>query len=409
MNGIVFSNASVLDTIGGELLPDRYVLVRDGCIVKVAEQPPHVAVDETIDLRGKVLMPGLCDGHVHVIASTADFGLLKRWSPSYVTARAVQILNDMLLRGFTTVRDAGGADWGLAKAVEEGLLRGPRVLFCGHALSQTGGHGDMRLPGENSLDYCFCCAGLGKVCDGVSEVRRACRDEIRKGATQIKIMVSGGVSSPTDRIDSTQFSEDEIRAAVQEAEAANIPVMAHAYTARAINRALHCGVRSIEHGNLLDDSSIEYFLQHNAYLVPTLSTYHALAEEGIDAGLPKDLHAKVFEVLDAGLEAVEKAYYHNVKMVYGTDLLGTMQRHQLNEFALRGEVMEPIDVIRSATSTAAELFQMEGEIGVVEPGARADLLVLDGDPLQDLGVLQQPKRFLKAIMKDGVFYKREGF
>ena len=407
MSGIVFSNASVLDTIGGELLPDRHVFVRDGRIVEVTEQLPPTAIDEIIDLRGKVLMPGLCDGHVHVTAGTADFTLLKRWSPSYVTAHAAQILDGMLRRGFTTVRDAGGADWGLAKAVQEGLLRGPRILFCGHALSQTGGHGDMRLPGENSLDYCFCCAGLGKVCDGVSEVRRACRDEIRKGATQIKLMVSGGVSSPTDRIDSTQFSEDEIRASVQEADAANIPVMAHAYTARAINRALRCGVRSIEHGNLLDDSSIECFLQYNAYLVPTLSTYHALAEEGVAAGLPKDLHAKVFEVLDAGLEAVEKAYDHGVKMVYGTDLLGTMHRHQLNEFALRGEVMEPIDVIRSATSTAAELFQMEGEIGVVEPGARADLLVVDGNPLQDLGVLQKPEQFLKAIMKDGVFCKRE--
>jgi len=406
-NSLVFSNATVLDTIGGELLPDRYVLVRAGRIIEVAEQPPTSSAEETIDLRGKILMPGLCDGHVHVIASTADFAALNSWSPSYVTARAAPILNAMLLRGFTTVRDAGGADWGLAKAVEEGLLRGPRLLFCGHALSQTGGHGDMRLPGQHSLGQCFCCAGLGKVCDGIAEVRRACRDEIRKGATQLKLMVSGGVASPTDRIDSTQFSEEEIRAAVQEADAANIPVMAHAYTARAINRALRCGVRSIEHGNLLDDSSIECFLHYNAYLVPTLSTYHALAEEGVAAGLPKDLHSKVFEVLDAGLEAVEKAYYHGVKMVYGTDLLGAMQRHQLNEFALRGEVMEPIDVIRSATSTAAELFQLEGEIGVVEPGARADLLVLDGDPLQDLGVLQNPERFLRAIMKDGVFYKRE--
>jgi imidazolonepropionase-like amidohydrolase len=183
--------------------------------------------------------------------------------------------------------------------------------------------------------------------------------------------------------------------------------MAHAYTARAINRALECGVDSIEHGNLLDESSVELFLKHDKFYVPTLAIYRALADEGIEAGLPKEFHPKVFHVLDAGGRALELAHRGGVKTVYGTDLLGQMHRRQLEEFALRSDVQGPIAVIRSATVTAAELFRRGGEIGVVTPGARADLLVVDGDPLRDIGVLQKPERFLKAIIKDGAFHKNE--
>ncbi len=408
MTEILFKNAHLLDVVGGTLLPDRHVRVEGGRIVEIAEGPAPAPAGEDVrivDLRGMTLMPGLCDGHVHVTAITPDFAMLGRLSPFYVGARAGDLLRAMLMRGFTTVRDAGGADHGLARAVEEGVLAGPRLLFCGRALSQTGGHGDMRGAGENALEGCFCCAGLGRICDGVAEVRRACREEIRKGATQIKLMVSGGVSSPTDRIGSTQFALDEITAAVEEAEAAEIHVMAHAYTARAVNRALSCGVRSIEHGNLMDESSADLFLERDAFLVPTLSTYHALAREGIEAGMPKDLHAKVFDVLDAGTRALELAHRRGVRMVYGTDLLGALHRHQLLEFAIRGEVQPPIEVIRAATCNAAALFGMEGEIGVIAPGARADLLVLDGNPLDDLAVLRDPDRRLKAVVKDGRFHK----
>lgn len=406
MNAVLFSNAQVLDTVAGELLPDRYVLVENGRIAAVDNQRPGGDV-QAIDLQGKVLMPGLCDAHVHVTAATADFSSLRWWSPTYVAARAGEIMHGMLMRGFTTVRDAGGADFGLARAVAEGYLSGPRLLYGGPALSQTGGHGDVRGPGEDNLDHCLCCSGLGRICDGVSEIRRASRDAIRKGATQIKLMVSGGVASPTDRIDSTQFAEEEIRAAVQEAEAANIYVMAHAYTARAVNRALACGVRSIEHGNLIDQSSPDLFLKHDAFLVPTLSTYHALAEEGIAAGLPEALHKKVYTVLDAGKVALELAYRSGVKLVYGTDLLGSMQRRQLDEFSLRAEVQSNADIVKGATCIAADLFNMAGEIGVVAAGACADLLVVDGNPLADITVLQAPEKNLKAIMKGGVFCKNE--
>jgi imidazolonepropionase-like amidohydrolase len=407
MPALLLANASLLDVVNGEMLPDRHVLVRDGRIADVSETPLVTSDAQVLNLRGKTLMPGLCDGHVHVTAAVANFPLLATWSPFYVAARAGEILNAMLMRGFTTVRDAGGADWGLAKAVEEDVIKGPRLLFCGHALSQTGGHGDMRGPGEHLFEGCFCCAGLGTVCDGVAEVRRACRHEIRKGATHLKLMVSGGVASPTDRITSTQFSEEEIRAAVEEAEAALIPVMAHAYTARAINRAIRCGVDSIEHGNLSDQSSIDLFNERGSFLVPTLATYHALAKEGVEAGMPPDLNAKVFDVLDAGIKAVELAHRGGVRMVYGTDLLGIMHRHQLNEFALRSEVVPPADMIRAATSNAAELFRMSDRIGRVETGLLADLIVVEGNPLDDLAVLQDPTRRLKLVMKEGRIYKNE--
>ncbi|HLI11754.1 MAG TPA: amidohydrolase family protein [Alphaproteobacteria bacterium] len=407
MTKLLLKNALLLDAEAGELIPDRHVLIEDGRIRAVDTAVPKAADADVLDLKGRVLMPGLCDAHVHVTAATPDFALLTRWSPSYVAVRAGEILHAMLMRGFTTVRDAGGADFGLADAIEEGVISGPRLRFCGHALSQTGGHGDMRQRGEHALDECLCCAGLGRICDGVAEMRRACRDEIRKGAHQIKLMVSGGVSSPTDRITSTQFAAEEITAAVEEAEAADIYVMAHAYTARAINRALECGVRSIEHGNLLDESSIALFRAKDAFLVPTLSTYRALAEEGVAAGMPARLVDKVHDVLDAGMRALELAHRHGVRMAYGTDLLGAMHRHQLREFAIRAEVQRPADIIRAATVNAADLFRMRGEIGVIAPGARADLLVLDGNPLEDLGVLQAPERHLRLILKDGRAYKNE--
>ena len=404
MSNLVLSHARVLDVRGGQLLDDRHVLIEDGRIASVTESKPQT--DATvIDVGGRIVMPGLCDMHVHVTAATANLSASRHWSPAYVTAHAAKTLEGMLMRGFTTVRDGGGADWGLAKAVDEGLIAGPQIFFCGHALSQTGGHGDMRSSGDDGIGYGWNTSDLGWVCDGISELRRACREEVRRGAHHIKLMVSGGIASPTDRIDSTQFSEDEIRAAVEEAEAANLYVMVHAYTARAINRALRCGARTVEHGNLLDEESIDLFGENEAFLVPTLSIYLALADEGVEAGLPEELYNKVFDVLDAGKRALDMAYSGGVKMAYGTDLLGQMHRRQLDEFAIRGEIIPAIDILQAATCNGADLLGQTGELGEVIEGAHADLLVMDGDPLADLSVMTEPETNLRVIMKDGVIYK----
>ena len=406
---IVIDHAAVLDVVAGKLLPDRRVIVRGAAIeaVEPASTPgvPGSAAPAgaaVIDVRGKTVMPGLCDAHVHVTAWSAAPSDLARSSPFYTAARAAAILNAMLMRGFTTVRDAGGADFGLAQAVQEGRIVGPRTLFCGRGLSQTGGHGDGRARGEDVLEGVGSAATLSRICDGVDAVRLACRDEIRRGASHIKLMLSGGVVSPTDRLTNAQFSEAEIRAAVEEAEMAGLYCMAHTYTARAVNRAIACGVRSLEHCNLIDANSIELFVKHGAWMVPTLATYEVLGSEG---GYLEDVLAKLAEVKDNGLRALAMAYRGGVKLAYGTDLLGPMHRHQLREFAIRAAVQPAAEIIRAATCYAADLFCETGRTGIVAAGARADLLVVDGDPLEDLGCLQDPEKRLLAIMKGGVFYK----
>jgi imidazolonepropionase-like amidohydrolase len=237
-------------------------------------------------------------------------------------------------------------------------------------------------------------------------VRAAARDELRKGGHHIKVMASGGVASPTDRIDSVQFSTDELRAVVDEAQAANRYVCAHAYTARAVNRALEAGIRSIEHGNLLDASSVSLLVERDAFLVPTLVTYWALKKEGRQFGLPEGSWRKVDEVLDAGLSALDLAYRGGVRLAYGTDLLGGMHRHQSEEFRIRAQVQPCIDIIRAATSVAAELLHAEGQLGTLAAGAHADVIVLDGDPLQDIGLLADPAAHMPLVIQAGAVVRQ---
>ena len=397
---LVIRNASVLDVEAGTYSVAD-VVSTGGKIRTVGPRADVPAQARIIEGAGKFVIPGLIDAHVHVVASSADFRSLTWTPPSYIYAQTARIMKGMLGRGFTTVRDLSGADFGHAMAQAEGLLEGPKLHFCGRALSQTGGHGDMRLPGEDHDANSRGCCGIGRVADGVDAVRAGARDELRKGAHHIKIMASGGVSSPTDRIDSTQYSIEEIRAAVDEAEAANRYVAAHAYTARAINRALEAGVRSIEHGNLLDDESLRLFLEKDAFLVPTLVTYWALKEEGREFGLTEEMWGKVDSVLASGLDAIARAHEAGVKTVYGSDLLGGMHRHQNEQFRLLGKVQPSIDAIRSATTTAAQLLCREGEIGVIAPGADADLLVLSADPLADIAVLADIADHLEYVIQDG--------
>ncbi|WP_051195723.1 metal-dependent hydrolase family protein [Meiothermus rufus] len=409
MAPLLLEEATVLDVRAGRLLPDQRVVLREGRIARLEPmeapapeaQAPGVRV---LKVRGLTLLPGLIDAHVHVMAWTANLRELSNASPHYNALCAAQIMREMLRRGFTTVRDAAGADFGLKRAVEEGLLEGPRLYICGRALSQTGGHGDVRGPGEEALQTVSSPVAFGRVADGVPEVRRAAREEIRRGADQLKLMLGGGIASPTDRLTNDQFSREEIAAAVEEAEMADLYVMAHAYTARAVNRALEAGVRSIEHGNLIDESSVERFLRYGAWLVPTLVTYQALAQEGVTAGLPREVAHKIDLVLDKGLAALELAYRAGVNLAYGTDLLGSMHRHQLQEFTLRAQVQPNLEVIRAATLYAARLLRAEGQLGELVPGAYADLIAVAGNPLEDLGVLTQPERYLQLVIKGGRVY-----
>ncbi|RVU15309.1 metal-dependent hydrolase family protein [Methylobacterium oryzihabitans] len=407
MSTILFQNAALLDGTAEGALADHHVLVEGGLIREVSDRPIRAASARVVDLAGRTLMPGLIDCHVHVIASIPDLGRNAELPNTLVALRSAKIMREMLMRGFTTVRDLGGADHGLVMAIEEGLIEAPRLVICGKALSQTGGHTDYRGRFHaRDVEYYRDRAGtLGRVVDGVDAVRRACREEIKAGAQFIKIMANGGVSSPTDPIAFLGLSSDEVRASVEEANGACTYVAAHLYTDDAIRRAVELGVVSVEHGNLITPATARLVKERGAYVVPTNVTFDALAKEGASLGLPPDSVAKIEDVREQGLAALEILREAGVMMAYGTDLLGGMHRHQSEEFVLRGRVLPPIEVIRSATVNAAKVVRQEGRLGVIAPGAHADLIVVDGDPLEDLSLLTGQGRHMPAILKAGRFVK----
>jgi imidazolonepropionase-like amidohydrolase len=406
----LFANARIVDGTSPEPR-EGHVLVEGGTIREVSDRPVASPSAEVVDLAGRTLMPGLIDCHVHVVSVTVNVAANARMPSSLTALRAAGVMRAMLMRGFTTVRDVGGADYGLKLAVEEGDLDGPRLVTAGRAISATGGHGDFRGRFDDR-EFCLCHARLGhlsRVVDGVDACRKAVREEIMAGADHIKIMASGGVASPVDPIHFLGYSRDEIRAMVEEAANHDTYVCAHAYGAPAIARAVECGVRSIEHGNLVDAPAARLMAEKGAFAVPTLVTYEALATEGAALGLPPESVAKIEDVRGAGLRSLELFREAGVPMAYGSDLLGDMHRHQSDEFLLRGRVLPAHEVIASATTVAARLLRREGRIGVVAAGADADLIVVDGDPLSDLSVLTGQGAKMPAIMRGGRFVKRVGW
>jgi len=408
MTQILLRGALMWDGTGREPLDGAQVLIEDGRIKEVSGGEITASEAQVVELGGRTLMPGLIDAHFHAIAADPDIAKLEAMPRSLIYQHARKILEGALMRGFTTVRDAGGADYGLAMAVETGLIDGPRLFYAGRALSQTGGHGDFR-PFEHDA-FCLCGQGslaLTRIADGVTEVRRAARDELRKGATQIKIMASGGVASPSDPIWNLQYSEEEIRAIVWEAKSWQTYVMAHAYTAEAIRRSVEYGVRSIEHANLIDVETATYCAEQGAYVVPTLATYTALKRFGGELGAPAAMLGKLEDVREAGLRSLELLRAAKVKIGFGTDLLGAMHREQLSEFAIRAEALTAQQVLMSATAINAELLQRSGELGRVAPGALADLIVIDGNPLENIGLLSGQGESIALIMKGGRIYKNQ--
>ena len=401
-------NARIVDGTSDRPFDPVNVLIEDDVIREVGAGA-RVEGAESVDLGGRVLMPGLIDAHVHVVACLADLGANAKLPDSLVAARAIGIMNAMLMRGFTTVRDVGGADHGLCVAADEQFVPMPRLVRSGKALSQTGGHCDFRGRFDDRPEpkTGFRLGALGRVCDGIDEVRRACREEIKQGADSIEVMANGGVASPTDPIHFMGFSRSELSAMVEEAEGAGTYVSAHLYTPEAIQRAVECGVHSLEHCNLITPEVASPAARAGAVCVPTLVTYEMLFSEGASLGFPKDSAAKIDNVRLKGLESLSIMQEAGCAMAYGSDLLGAMHRHQSEEFVIRGRVLEAKDVIASATHVAARLCRMENHIGVVAPGAYADLIVVDGDPLKDLSLLTGQGRAMPIIMRGGRFAKRE--
>ena len=404
-------NARVFDSARGTLRPRSTIVIEGERIVAVTDEPLQVDDAQRIDAAGRVVLPGLIDAHVHVVAASHDLVGLALQPASLVGAQSSHIMRGMLHRGFTSVRDAAGADFGLQEAVARGLYEGPRLFIAGFPISQTGGHADMRPKGVRGEGMFCSCAGLGLVgaiADGVGEVRRAVREQVRNGANHIKIMAGGGISSSTDPIDGTQFSLEELRAAVEEAEAANLYALAHAYSPRAVTRAVQAGVRSIEHGNLIDEATVRVMKTHGTYLVPTLSTYAALADEGQRLGWSAAMLDKLAVVQTRGLEAVKLARAEGVPVVFGTDLLGHMHARQSGEFALRTAAMSPVEALQSATFVAAQLMRQQGQIGELVAGAFADLLIVDGEPTQELSMLAAPESGICLLMQGGRIVRSSG-
>jgi imidazolonepropionase-like amidohydrolase len=404
---LLFHNGRLLDPRRDGLVDNAHVLIERDRIKEVSDRPITAADATRVDLKGRTLMPGLIDAHIHLMLREVNIQSLDGMPLTLLAAKGSVSARAMLMRGFTSVRDTGGADYGMKAAIEGGLFEGPRVFISGMPISQTGGHGDFRKRTQTGFE-CNCCSGLAhaaRVADGIPEMLRAVRDELRKGADQIKIMVSGGVASQADPLESLQFRMDEIEAAVEEAARWGTYVCAHAYAAEAIRRAVTAGVRTIEHGNLIDEPTARLMAERKAYLVPTLVAYDALKRRGPGYGLSMYSLQKNEIVLDAGVRSLEIARAAGVQIGFGSDLIGELANDHCREFLIRSEVMRPLEIIRSATLVNAEIVRQSGKLGEIVPGAFADMLVVDGDPTRDLALLLDDGAHLPAIMKGGRFVK----
>jgi imidazolonepropionase-like amidohydrolase len=411
----VFTNANLVDVENGVIHENAIVKLSGGRIENIklhsstnGEIDPHSLsdVDKLVDFQGKYLCPGLFDCHVHIIAvpGEREWQDTKNLNQTTSAYRHAYVCQQMLNRGFTTVRDCGGASLALKQSIEDGLIQGPRLFIAGNFLSQTGGHGDTR--GSHDHSNIECCGGGSSnfpsfICDGVPECLQAARENIRTGSDFIKIMGGGGVCSPTDRIDNIQFTSEEIRAITTVAKNSQTYVTSHAYTPQSIRQAMENGVLGIEHGNLIDKETAELMAKKAAYLTPTLVTYTAMGDESFAGYMPAESMEKNAEVYVAGLQGLKIAADAGVNICYGSDLLGHLGVTQLNEFTIRSQVLPPLAILQSATITPAKMMGQDKFLGQIKQGFAADLLVLNANPLDDITVLAKPEKHLLGVIKDG--------
>lgn len=404
----IFRNAAIFDGHSPHLMEDHSVIVDDGRIVEVTAGEPKVRAEIVIDAGGRTLMPGLIDLHAHPALAdvVAPRAVLLR--TEIVALQAARTLRKALMSGFTTLRDAGGADPIFRKAIDMGLIDGPRLFPSGRFLTMTGGHGDMSDP--EHIGHTSCWGQLQDrfvaVVDGADAVRKGVREELRRGATQIKLLMSGGVLSPTGNLHNTQFTQEEVRSAVTEAEAQGRYVLAHCHADQAIRCAAQWGVRSIEHCTFITEETAAIVAGCNAYAVPTLAVAKALEKHGDEVGLPVASQEKLEGVYLAMLNSISLLKAAGVKIGFGTDVCGEHTIYRSSEFRLRSEVLTPHEILVSATSMAAEIMMQAGQIGTIAPGALADIILVDGNPLDDIGVLDSHANDkIAAVMKAGRMYK----
>jgi imidazolonepropionase-like amidohydrolase len=408
-NPIVLENCNVFDGVTEEIRGGSTVVIEGDTIRDVGSGPARLANAQRLDCGGRFLMPGLIDLHFHAYSATFDLQWLDRMPKPLLVAHALKHLQGTLERGFTTVRDPGGGDIGLSMAIERRLIRGPRFYYGGKALSQTGGHGDLRPAHHEEPCNCAYSGVISQVVDGVDEVRRVAREELRKGADHVKVFISGGVASPTDPIWMPQFTNSELTAAVDEARTRRKYVIAHCHTDDGARRCVEVGIRSIDHATTVSDATAKLIADSGtSYTVPTLAVIHQVTESGAVAGMPPESVAKIKGVLERVLASIETCRRAGVKIGLGTDIFGTdFHDMQANEFRYRAEVDRPIDILRSVTSINAEIMQRKGELGMIAPGAKADMILLDGDPLQDIAIFERFRTHMPLIVKCGELVRNQ--
>lgn len=410
MASYIFENARILDGSVEDGVHDRFVRVSGNMIEEVSDKSIQDSNAHRIDLRGRTLMPGLIDCHVHInTGAHHEPDINAGIANETILYHSVRLMKEVLNRGFTTVRDLGGATFAQVQAVEQGLVQGPRLVICGKAMVQNGGHSDYRsrydLGGAEQQLHQL--GSVARVVDGVDDCRRAARDEVRKGARFIKVMANGGAASNHFPRPYLGYSMEELRVFQDEADKAKMYVSVHTHTDEAVARALELGIHSIEHATLITPETAEMAARQGAIVTPTISAYEAQIREGGKLGLDPAFVERLKWVRARGPESLEIMRAAGVKLAYGTDVLGSMWSYQSEEFMIRNEVLPALDVIRSATITAAELCRMPGKIGTIAPGAFADMLVIEKDPLKDISVLAGQGRDMSMIMKNGDFIKNE--
>jgi imidazolonepropionase-like amidohydrolase len=410
MTQTLFTNANLVLDGFAELQRSFNVLVKGNRIASVSAQPVSAPEAKVIDVGGRTLMPGLIDAHAHITGLSLTPKNIA-YPAAEIAIASANYLRNCLMDGYTTIREAGGADHATARLLAEGHITGPRLYYSGKALTQTGGGADFRTPDE-AIDPCghigpF--SNMSVIADGTAEVRKAAREELRKGATQIKLFASGGVVFPAEgHATRYEFSEEELEAVVEEAAARDTYVMAHVYTDEGVRRCLRAGVRSIEHANFVSEDTVAMMADYHAFYVPTFISLVQRVESAGETHLPAPIVENLERTIARGRQVYGWARKHRVPVGFGTDLWGPdAQKCQLREFEMRAELDTPADILRSATAVNAELMMEKGTLGVIAEGAYADLLVVEGNPLEDLRVLMSPEKNLKFIMKDGAVYKDE--
>lgn len=410
MKTIILTNVTLIDGTGQDPLENATIVTEDDQIKEILQGPPTSTPSsaEMINCQGQYLLPGLIDAHVHLGSTEASIVEQHRRNfPSYSLLKSLNFIKETLAQGFTTVRDCGGADPGLRQALQEGLIPGPRAFVCGTILSQTGGHGDFRLPTESHVPVAYM-GGVGcDIFDGVDEVRKGARQQLRQGADFIKVMAGGGVASPSDEITNSQYSPEELRAAVFEAESAGTYVAAHCYSDRSIVNCVEAGVKTIEHGNLMTEVGAAAMKKADAYLVPTLVTYEMMLRYGKELSLPDFTVRKNILALERAYEALEIALKLGIKIGSGSDLLGPMHVNKGLELGLQARVLGNMGALVATTKTNAELLGAEEYLGTIEPGKIADMLVVNSDPLKDLSIFADYQNNISLIIKGGSVYKNK--